>query len=216
MRVIEKFISINGEGMKQGELAIFIRLEGCNLRCAYCDTTYSFINPKFKDETVEEIVAYCIETGIKNVTLTGGEPLIHDDVEALIRELYKNNFNIEVETNGSVDISKYKDLDKISFTLDYKTSCSKMSKFMNFDNYKYLKKIDSIKFVCASHDDLVESLDIINKYQLIDKCNLIFSPVWGEIKFEDIVEFMKENKLNECRMQLQIHKIIWDKDTKGV
>lgn len=216
MRVIEKFISINGEGMKQGELAIFIRLEGCNLRCAYCDTTYSFINPKFKDETVEEIVAYCIETGIKNVTLTGGEPLIHDDVEALIRELYKNNFNIEVETNGSVDISKYKDLDKISFTLDYKTSCSKMSKFMNFDNYKYLKKIDSIKFVCASHDDLVESLDIINKYQLIGKCNLIFSPVWGEIKFEDIVEFMKENKLNECRMQLQIHKIIWDKDTKGV
>ena len=216
MRVIEKFISINGEGMKQGELAIFIRLEGCNLRCAYCDTTYSFINPKFKDETVEEIVAYCIETGIKNVTLTGGEPLIHDDVEALIRELYKNNFNIEVETNGSVDISKYKDLDKISFTLDYKTSCSKMSKFMNFDNYKYLKKIDSIKFVCASHNDLVESLDIINKYQLIGKCNLIFSPVWGEIKFEDIVEFMKENKLNECRMQLQIHKIIWDKDTKGV
>ncbi len=216
MRVIEKFISINGEGMKQGELAIFIRLEGCNLRCAYCDTTYSFINPKFKDQTVEEIVAYCIETGIKNVTLTGGEPLIHDDVEALIRELYKNNFNIEVETNGSVDISKYKDLDKISFTLDYKTSCSKMSKFMNFDNYKYLKKIDSIKFVCASHDDLNESLDIINKYQLIGKCNLIFSPVWGEIKFEDIVEFMKENKLNECRMQLQIHKIIWDKDTKGV
>lgn len=216
MRVIEKFISINGEGMKQGELAIFIRLEGCNLRCAYCDTTYSFINPKFKDETVEEIVAYCIETGIKNVTLTGGEPLIHDDVDALIRELYKNNFNIEVETNGSVDISKYKDLDKISFTLDYKTSCSKMSKFMNFANYKYLKRIDSIKFVCASHDDLVESLDIINKYQLIGKCNLIFSPVWGEIKFEDIVEFMKENKLNECRMQLQIHKIIWDKDTKGV
>lgn len=216
MRVIEKFISINGEGMKQGELAIFIRLEGCNLRCAYCDTTYSFINAKYTDETVEEIVAYCRETGIKNVTLTGGEPLIHDDVEALIRELYKNNFNIEVETNGSVDISKYKDLDKISFTLDYKTSCSKMSKFMNFDHYKYLKRIDSIKFVCASHDDLVESLDIINKYQLIGKCNLIFSPVWGEIKFEDIVEFMKENKLNECRMQLQIHKIIWDKDTKGV
>ena len=216
MRVIEKFISINGEGMKQGELAIFIRLEGCNLRCAYCDTTYSFINAKYSNETVEEIVAYCIESGIKNVTLTGGEPLIHDDVEELIKELYKNNFNIEVETNGSVDISKYKDLDKISFTLDYKTSCSKMDKFMNFDNYKYLKRIDSIKFVCASHDDLVESLNIINKYQLIGKCNLIFSPVWGEIKLEDIVEFMKANKLNECKMQLQIHKIIWDKDTKGV
>lgn len=216
MRVIEKFISINGEGMKQGELAIFIRLEGCNLRCAYCDTTYSFMNAKYTNETVDEIVDYCIETGIKNVTLTGGEPLIHDDVEELIRELYKNNFNIEVETNGSVDISKYKDLDKISFTLDYKTSCSKMSKFMNFDNYKYLKRIDSIKFVCASHNDLIESLNIINKYQLIGKCNLIFSPVWGEIEFEDIVEFMKENKLNECRMQLQIHKIIWDKDTKGV
>lgn len=216
MRVIEKFISINGEGMKQGELAIFIRLAGCNLRCAYCDTTYSFINPSYTEETVEEIVNYCIASGINNITLTGGEPLIHSDVEELIIELYKNNFVIEVETNGSVDISKYKDLDKISFTLDYKTGCSKMSKSMNFENYKYLKPIDSIKFVCGSCDDLNESLDIINKYELIGKCNLIFSPVWGDIEFEEIVEFMKEHKLNQCRMQLQIHKIIWDKDTKGV
>lgn len=216
MRIIEKFISINGEGMKQGELAIFIRLAGCNLRCTYCDTTYSFINPTYTEETIEEIVNYCIASGINNITLTGGEPLIHSDVEELIRELYKNKFNIEVETNGSIDISKYKDLDKISFTLDYKTGCSKMSKFMNFENYKYLKPIDSIKFVCGSCDDLNESLDIINKYDLVGKCNLIFSPVWGDIEFEEIVEFMKEHKLNQCRMQLQIHKIIWDKDTKGV
>ncbi len=216
MRVIEKFISVNGEGMKQGELAIFIRLAGCNLRCSYCDTTYSFINPTYTEETAEDIVKYALETGIKNITLTGGEPLIHEDVEHLIRSLYKNGFNIEVETNGSVDISKYQDLEKISFTLDYKTACSKMNKHMNFDNYKYLKQIDSIKFVCASKSDLEESLDIINKYNLIGKCNLIFSPVWGEIEFEEIVEFMKEHKLNGCRMQLQIHKIIWDKDTKGV
>ncbi len=216
MKVIEKFISVNGEGMKQGELAIFIRLAGCNLRCSYCDTTYSFINPTYIEETVEDIVKYALETGIKNITLTGGEPLIHEDVEYLIRSLYKNGFNIEVETNGSVDISRYKDLEKISFTLDYKTACSKMNKHMNFDNYKYLKQIDSIKFVCASKADLEESLDIIHKYNLIGKCNLIFSPVWGEIEFEEIVEFMKEHKLNGCRMQLQIHKIIWDKDTKGV
>lgn len=216
MRVIEKFISINGEGMKQGELAIFIRLAGCNLRCSYCDTTYSFVNPSYTEETVEDIVNYCIASGINNITLTGGEPLIHENIEELIRELYRNNFNIEIETNGSVDISKYKDLDKISFTLDYKTGCSKMNKHMNFENYKYLKPIDSIKFVCGSRDDLNESLDIINKYDLIGKCNLIFSPVWGDIEFEEIVEFMKEHKLNQCRMQLQIHKIIWDKDTKGV
>lgn len=216
MKVIEKFISINGEGMKQGELAIFIRLAGCNLRCTYCDTTYSFINPKYTEESAQEILTYCLDSGITNVTLTGGEPLIHDGVYDLIKALSMNNFNIEIETNGSVSIKDYLDLDNVSFTLDYKTACSKTNRFMDFDNYKYLRRKDSIKFVCASISDLEESLDIINKYNLINKCNLIFSPVWDAIKFEDIVNFMKEHKLNKARMQLQIHKIIWDKDTKGV
>ena len=78
MQVIEKFISINGEGLKQGELAVFIRFMGCNLRCSYCDTKYSFENPKYTDESIDEIVKYCENSKISNITLTGGEPLLHE------------------------------------------------------------------------------------------------------------------------------------------
>ena len=76
MKVIEKFLSINGEGLKSGELAVFIRFQGCNLRCPYCDTKYSYINPKYQELEVEEIIDYIKSTNVKNVTLTGGEPLI--------------------------------------------------------------------------------------------------------------------------------------------
>lgn len=214
MRVIEKFISVNGEGMKSGELSVFIRLAGCNLRCSYCDTLYSFINPKYEEESVEDIVNYIKNTGIKNVTITGGEPLIHENINELIRSL--NDFNVEIETNGSVSIKKYNDLKNVSFTLDYKTPSSLMEKYMDFDNYNYLKEIDTIKFVCGDLNDLNKTKEIIDKYNLIGKCNLIISPVWGNIELERIVDFMKENKLNGVRMQLQIHKIIWDKDKRGV
>ena len=214
MRVIEKFISVNGEGMKSGELSVFIRLAGCNLRCSYCDTLYSFINPKYEEEGVEDIVNYIKNTGIKNVTITGGEPLIHENINELIRSL--NDFNVEIETNGSVSIKEYNDLKNVSFTLDYKTPSSLMEKYMDFDNYNYLKEIDTIKFVCGDLNDLNNKKEIIDKYNLIGKCNLIISPVWGNIELERIVDFMKENKLNGVRMQLQIHKIIWDKDKRGV
>ena len=79
MRVIEKFVSINGEGLRQGEIAVFIRFANCNLRCSYCDTKYSFENPVFTNESVDEIVEFAKTKNVKNITLTGGEPLIHSE-----------------------------------------------------------------------------------------------------------------------------------------
>ena len=215
MRVIEKFVSINGEGLRQGELAVFIRFANCNLRCSYCDTTYSFINPVYNDESIDEIIDYINKQHVKNITLTGGEPLIQEDIDILIKRLVELGYRVEIETNGSVDIKKYLN-DKISFTLDYKLPTSLMEKFMLNDNYNYVTKKDSIKFVCGDLNDLIKAKEIMIKYDLINKTNCLISPVFNQINLEDIVNFLIDNNLNDVRLCLQIHKIIWDPNKRGV
>lgn len=215
MRVIEKFISINGEGVKSGFLAVFIRFAGCNLRCSYCDTTYSFINPVYEDLSTQDIVFYIKNTNVKYVTLTGGEPLMQEGIKDLLKSLAAIDVEVEIETNGSIDIRPFM-ASNVSFTLDYKTKTSGMEGHMNLDNYKYLRSFDTIKFVCGDIYDLTRSKYIIDTYNLYQKCNLIISPVYGRINLESIVEFMKENNMNYVRLGLQIHKIIWDKDKRGV
>jgi putative 7-cyano-7-deazaguanosine (preQ0) biosynthesis protein queE len=216
MRVVEKFVSINGEGLRSGELAVFIRFANCNLRCSYCDTKYSFINPIYTEESIDELVKYVKSTGVKNVTLTGGEPLIQNEIKELMIELSNIGNRIEIETNGSINIAPYLNIPNVTFTLDYKLKGSGMEKYMDLTNYDLLRKNDVIKFVVSDYDDLEKTKEIIKKYDLINKANCLISPVWGRIEFEEIVNFLKDNKLNDVKMQLQIHKIIWDKDKRGV
>lgn len=216
MRVVEKFVSINGEGLRSGELAVFIRFANCNLRCSYCDTKYSFINPIYTEESIDELVKYVKSTGVKNVTLTGGEPLIQNEIKELMIELSNIGNRIEIETNGSINIAPYLNILNVTFTLDYKLKGSGMEKYMDLTNYDLLRKNDVIKFVVSDYDDLEKTKEIIKKYDLINKANCLISPVWGRIEFEEIVNFLKDNKLNDVKMQLQIHKIIWDKDKRGV
>ena len=166
--------------------------------------------------TVEEIVNIALEAKIKNITLTGGEPLIHSDVKNLIDSLLKHNFEVEIETNGSVSIVPFLDLKGISFTLDYKCPSSLEEDKMNLDNYNYLTKGDCVKFVVGDLNDLKKALYIIEKYNLILKTNCLISPVFGKIEPKQIVEFLISNNLNEVRMQLQIHKFIWDPNLRGV
>jgi 7-carboxy-7-deazaguanine synthase len=216
MKVIELFLSVNGEGLKSGELATFVRFAGCNLRCPYCDTKYSYENPKYIEMSIDEIISKIESFKAYNVTLTGGEPLIQKDIDILIKKLSDKGYRVELETNGSVDISKYVGLKGVVFTLDYKGPTSLMEDKMLLDNYKYLTKNDVVKFVCGSTKDLEKARDIILKYKLDEITNPFLSPVFGEISLEGMVDFMKENNLNHVRLQLQIHKIIWDKDKRGV
>lgn len=152
--VVEKFVSINGEGTKAGQLAVFIRFKGCNLNCKYCDT-------KWANE----------------------------------QGLHKEN---------------------VTFTMDYKLSCSGMEAAMNLDNFDILNSNDTVKFVAGCREDLIKAKQIIEKYNLYGKCNLYISPVFGMIEPEEIVNFMKENVMNDVNMQIQLHKIIWSPDKKGV
>ena len=111
--VVEKFVSINGEGTKAGQLAVFIRFKGCNLNCKYCDTKWANEQEALSQTmTEEEILDYVLSTGVKNVTLTGGEPLLRNDIEKVITVLAENNLNVEIETNGSIYLDKIRKLNK--------------------------------------------------------------------------------------------------------
>ena len=219
LQVVEKFISINGEGRRCGQLATFIRFAGCNLNCGYCDTAWA--NDRkvaFDPMTAEEVYAYIKETQVTNVTLTGGEPLQQQDMGELLELLSQDpELYVEIETNGSVLLSKFSDLENPpSFTMDYKLPSSGMERMMALENFDHLTEKDTVKFVSGSMEDLEKARELINKYKLTEKTSIFISPVFGDIELESIVDFMKDNQMNGVNMQVQLHKIIWDPNERGV
>lgn len=218
-KVVEIFESINGEGRRVGQLAIFIRLQKCNLNCSYCDTRWANgDDAPYTLMSEDEIYDRILKSGIKNITLTGGEPLLHKDVEILLEKIGENpNLSLEIETNGSIELEKFSKLKNPPlFTMDYKLPSSKMENKMCLDNFKYLTSKDTVKFVVGTIEDLKKAKEIIERYSLIGKCAVYFSPVFNSIDPIEIVKFMKENRLNGVNLQLQIHKFIWDPKSKGV
>lgn len=218
-KVVEKFISINGEGRCAGELAAFIRFAGCNLNCSYCDTRWANEeNAPYEILSEEEIYAYIKEQDVRNVTLTGGEPLIQENIGRLIKLLSRDkDLRIEIETNGAVALKDFIDIgENVTFTLDYKLPGSKMNHKMVMGNYDLLRANDTVKFVVSDIEDLDKARDIIEKYNLTEKVVCYLSSSFGVIKPEDIVNYMMENHMNKVRLQLQMHKYIWDPNRKGV
>ena len=218
-KVVEKFTSVNGEGPLSGQLVVFIRFAGCNLNCSYCDTTWANEEDVCYDlMTSENIYKYIKATGIKNVTLTGGEPLLQEGIKELLEVLSKDNsLHVEIETNGSVLLDDFLNLENPpSFTMDYKLPSSNMEDKMNLNNFKSLSAKDTVKFVSGSMDDLQKAKYIIDKYELSNRTNVYISPVFGQIDLENIVDFMKDNKMNGVNLQVQLHKIIWDPNKRGV
>ena len=220
MRVAEKFISINGEGTRAGELAVFVRFIGCNLRCSYCDTMWANEpDCPYEEMSPEQICEYVRSTGIKNVTLTGGEPLLQKDMGELIGLLIKNcGVRVEIETNGAADLRPFTKLPegRPVFTMDYKLPSSGYEDRMIAENFSVLEKEDTVKFVSGSRADLERAGEIIEKYGLLDRCHVYFSPVFGKIEPAEIVGFMLNKRMNKARIQIQMHKVIWDPNERGV
>ena len=220
MRVAEKFISINGEGTRAGELAVFVRFTGCNLRCSYCDTMWAN-EPgcPYEEMSPAQICEYVRSTGIKNVTLTGGEPLLQKDMDKLISLLISEcGVRVEIETNGAVDLRPFAELPegRPLFTMDYKLPSSGYENRMIAENFSVLEKEDTVKFVSGSRTDLERAGEIIEKYRLLDRCHVYFSPVFGRIEPAEIVDFMLNKRMNKARIQIQMHKVIWDPNARGV
>lgn len=219
--VIEQFVSLDGEGPTAGELAYFVRFQQCNLRCSWCDTVYSWDDSaEVQWKTAEQIYNEIKESSIHNVTLTGGEPLIQDDILELLYLLRKDtNLSIHIETNGSIDILPFKKAcpaDNIIYILDYKLPASGMEQQMYLANFEQVSERDVYKFVIASQEDLDQAIAMVQKYQLQNRCQVFFSPVQEQIEPLQIVDAMKAHCLNNVRLQLQLHKILWPKEMRGV
>lgn len=219
-KVVETFVSINGEGQKSGELAVFIRLAGCNLDCSYCDTRWANQSDvEYTEMTGEEIYDYIKNTEVKNITLTGGEPLLDNSIFDLIKIITDDKLLfLEIETNGSISLENLvkNNPKNLSFTLDYKSPSSLMEGSMIKSNFNLLNRKDTVKFVIGNKEDLEKAHTIIKEYDLTRKTNVLISPVFSDIKLEEIVDYMKENLLNGVKLQIQLHKIIWDPELKGV
>jgi len=221
MKINEIFKSISGEAAKAGFPVIFIRTYGCNLRCSYCDTMYAVEGGEYKEMTPKEILETCENMNLKRVVFTGGEPLIQPDAAELVDLLCNNGYEVEIETNGAVSLPKFhqtlrtKNKYKLSYTMDYKGHSSLMTKKMIEENLEFLLDKDVLKFVVGCSEDLMQVYETLKHYDI--RAQVFISPVFGKIEPKEIVDFILTNSfLTDCRVQLQLHKLIWDVNQRGV
>jgi 7-carboxy-7-deazaguanine synthase len=188
-----------------------VRLTYCNLRCTYCDTEYAFYEGE--DKSIAEIINEVKKYNCKLIEVTGGEPLVQKECLELMKKLCDEGFDVMLETGGSLPI---KDIDeRVMIVMDLKCPSSKMEKKNLYENINYLKPKDELKFVIGNREDYDWSKEIISKYDLKNKSEILFSVVFGELEPVTLVNWIIEDKL-DVRYQLQMHKYIWHPETKGV
>ena len=215
MRVCEIFTSIEGEGIRAGKVCTFVRFVGCNLRCEWCDTTYSYDGGKEMSpaEILESIPKDCML-----VTLTGGEPLLQDadEMNTLVDYLVSKGIEVNFETNGSVDFRPFQ-RDGVIITADYKLPSSGMTAKMDIPVLRTLRGCDVLKFVVGSENDIDEMQIILKAIQ--PACHVFVSPVFGMMEPSRLAEWLKGYDLKDrtdIRLQIQLHKAIWPPEMRGV
>lgn len=217
--ITEIFHSLQGETSLAGIPFAFIRLTGCNLRCTYCDSAYAFKGGK--KYSINEILAKIKPFGVKNVLLTGGEPLLQRPLPDLIDALSAAGYSVSIETHGEVSIERVAKRARI--IMDIKTPASKMNRGNWRINLPYLKKEDEVKFVIAAPEDYIWARDIVRE-GIIPTSEILFSPVMrtqgapGEYAGVDptwLADQVLKDRL-PVRMQVQLHKILWGNDRRGV
>ena len=217
--IIEIFDSLEGEGLRQGLAATFIRLAGCNLSCSWCDTKYASIEENIIKMPLKKILER-VNKAYKRVTLTGGEPLISENIECLIKALIEDGNQVNIETNGSIDISKFRVVDNknLFFTIDCKLITSCESEEMNWHNYfKFSNKNDCIKFIVGSEGDLkwlnraMKSIISVRNERntLLDMPQIYIGAVANKFDSKAIADYILENPLlKDAKLQVQLHKVI--------
>ena len=211
LKVNEIYLSVQGESSYTGLPCVFIRLTGCNLRCIWCDTAYAFYEGK--SMSIDEIVGKVKNFGVKLIEITGGEPLMQENVYPLMNGLIEKGFQVLLETGGSLSLEKVpRDIIKI---MDIKCPGSGEHKNNNLDNLKFLETKDEVKFVILNRHDYEWSRDLIHKYKIHEIAHILISPVYDKLELKEIVKWILEDKL-PVRLQTQLHKAIWDENTIGV
>lgn len=207
LRITEIFYSLQGESKTVGLPTVFIRLTGCPLRCTYCDTEYAFQGGEwwsFKS-IVDELKKY----NTPYITVTGGEPLAQKTCTALLTILCELGYKVSLETSGALDVQAVDS--RVMKVMDLKTPSSKEESKNKYSNLEYITADDQIKFVICTREDYEWSVQILNQYNLVNKCEVLFSPVNlvdSENMMKDLADWILEDQL-QVRFQIQLHKTIW-------
>lgn len=211
LRVTEIFHSIQGESSYAGQPCVFIRLTGCLLRCSWCDSAYTFSGGT--EVTIEEVLAKVRGYGCPLVEVTGGEPLHQPEAFVLIERLCAEGDTVLIETSGAIDISP---VDRRAHViLDVKCPGSGMTTRMDWDNLARVAGKDEVKFVIKDRADYEWASAIVLKHDLLERCTVLFGPVFGELEPRRLAEWILADRL-PVRLQLQLHKYVWDPDMRGV
>lgn len=211
LSVCEIFSSISGEAAWQGYVCTFVRFSGCDVECEWCDSLYAR-QEKGKDCSIEDILAICRAQEIKRIILTGGEPLMQEELPELCRELLKEKYKVQLETSGTRLVDKVPA--GVLKVIDIKPPSARARKGFHWGNLDLLGDGDEIKIVLAGREDYEWAVRIMKKTGLDKKDMVLFSPVAGKLATAELAEWMIQDRLL-CRMQVQLHKIIWPEAERG-
>ncbi|MHB2147646.1 radical SAM protein [Calditrichota bacterium LG25] len=211
LKINEIFYSIQGESTYAGLPCVFVRLTYCNLRCTYCDTEYAFYEGQ--EMGLDEIIARIKTYRCNLVEITGGEPLIQPAVYPLMERLLDDGFEVLLETGGHMDMSKVDQ--RVKRIMDVKCPSSGEAEKTHWPNMALLKNDDQVKFVIGDRRDFDYALETLEKHNLLNRCPVLFSPVFGRLENRQLAEWILATK-KPIRMQLQLHKYIWKPDQRGV
>jgi 7-carboxy-7-deazaguanine synthase len=209
LKLTEVFLSLQGEAHNVGWPTVFVRLTGCPLRCQYCDTQYAFYGGEWF--SLDDVIARVTEYGVKDVCVTGGEPLAQNGVHELMCRLCDLGHRVSLETSGALSIAEVDT--RVIRVLDIKTPDSGEVTRNRWENLSELRPEEQIKFVLCSRADYEWARALVRERELDRVCTVLFSPSFGQLAPTDLAEWILADRL-PVRFQLQLHKVLWG-DTPG-
>jgi 7-carboxy-7-deazaguanine synthase len=212
LTINEIFHSIQGESTHAGRPCVFVRLTACDLRCSWCDTAYAF--HEGRKMTVEDVVGRVREHGCDLVEITGGEPLLQQEVYPLMERLLAEGRTVMLETGGHLSVDRVPE--PVIRIIDVKCPGSGEAARNHWPNLDRLRPVDEVKFVIKDRADYEYARGVVSEHALTRRCAAVhFSPVHGVMDAKELAAWVLEDRL-AVRVQLQIHKFIWDAQTRGV
>lgn len=211
LRLIEVYASVQGESTWAGLPCVFVRLAGCNLRCTWCDSTHTFTGGQH--HSIDAVVDRAGAFGIDMVEVTGGEPLAQRQAIPLLQRLVDRGHTVLLETSGSLDIAPVPD--GVHIIMDLKPPDSGEVDANRWENLALLTATDNLKIVLASRRDYEWAREVVRTRGLEDRLPVLFSAVWDRLPLEELSGWLVEDRLR-VRLQVQLHKVIWPPDTRGV
>ncbi len=211
LRITEIYLSVQGESTHVGKPCVFVRLTGCNLRCVWCDSAFTFSGGAW--QSLDDVVDRAHGFGVRTIEITGGEPLLQPAAIPLMERLLALGHDVLLETGGSLTIAKVPE--QVKVILDLKAPDSGEVERNLWENVDRLRPHHEVKLVLASRRDYEWAREMIRDRELPTRCTVLLSPAWGLLDPKALVEWMLEDRV-DARLQLQLHKVVWDPNARGV